>query len=91
MNRKIASRLLDALNALDEVEMFTSGLSESEFADQRGTQLIVERLIITVGEAIGRAEEIDSNIGTQIPDIRQIVGTRNRLVHGYWEVSPKTL
>jgi uncharacterized protein with HEPN domain len=54
MNRKIASRLLDAINALDEVEAFTSGLSESDFESQRGTQLIVERPLITVGESIGR-------------------------------------
>jgi uncharacterized protein with HEPN domain len=91
MNRKIASRLLDAINALDEVEAFTSGLSESDFEAQRGTQLIVERLLITVGESIGRAEEIDSEIAKRIPEIRDIVGTRNRLVHGYWEVSAKTL
>ena len=91
MKRTIAARLLDAIEALDGVERHTSGLSRTEFDASEGTQLIVERLLITVGEALSEAETANPGISDKIPNIRKIVGTRNRLVHNYWDVDPNVL
>jgi uncharacterized protein with HEPN domain len=91
MKRTIEARLLDAIQALDAVERHTSGLSRAEFDASEITQHAVERLLITVGEALSEAESTYPEIVDKIPDIRKIVGTRNRLVHNYWNVDPNVL
>ncbi len=91
MKRGIAARLLDAIEAIDEIEHHTIGLTWSEFESQRGTQLIVERLVTIIGEAISKAEDLDDGLEKKIPDIRQVVGARNQIVHGYWDIDPEIL
>lgn len=91
MKRGIAARLLDAIEALDAIEQHTVGLTWPDFEKQRGVQLIVERLVSIVGEAIAKAEDLDETLGEKIPDIRQVVGARNRIVHGYWDLDPEIL
>lgn len=91
MKRTIAARLLDAIEALDGVERHTSGLSRIEFDANEGAQFIVERLLITVGEALSEAENTNPEISEKIPEIRKVIGTRNRLVHNYWDVDPNVL
>ena len=91
MNRTIAARLLDAIEALDGVERYTSGLSRTDFDASEGTRFIVERLLINVGEALSEAENLSPEFSDKIPNIRKIIGTRNRLVHNYWAVDPNVL
>ena len=43
----------------------------------------VERQFEIVGEALGRAAAMDETLVRLIPEIPQIVGLRNRLIHGY--------
>ncbi len=43
----------------------------------------IERHLITVGEAIGRACRIDPAIEPHIDHVHAIIGLRSRLVHGY--------
>lgn len=86
MDRKTAALLHDALVALDEIQVFTVGLSREEFDQQRGTQLIVERLLITVGEALSQAASSVDDLEKLIPELWDIVGMRNRIVHGYREI-----
>lgn len=86
MNRKTAALLHDALVALDEISVFTAGLSRDEFDQQRGTQLIVERLIVTVGEALSLASRSLEGLEDLIPELSSIIGMRNRIVHGYRDI-----
>jgi uncharacterized protein with HEPN domain len=86
MDRKTAALLHDAMVASDEIAGFTAGLSREEFDQQRGTQLIVERLIITVGEALSQAHRSLENLDELIPELSDIVGMRNRIVHGYRDI-----
>jgi len=46
-------------------------------------QLAVQKLIEIVGEALRQAEESDREAVQAIPELRFVVDTRNRLVHGY--------
>ena len=69
-----------------EIATFTAGLSREDFDQQRGTQLIVERLIITVGEALAQAERSFEDLEKIIPELSDIVGMRNHLVHGYRDI-----
>ncbi len=91
MTRDIAARLRDAIGALDGITQRTSGLNRRQFDADEDLQLIVERLLITVGEALSEAENSDPELSERIPSIRSVVGTRNRIVHNYWNVDPDVL
>jgi uncharacterized protein with HEPN domain len=91
MTRGIAARLLDAIEAIDEIEQITAGLTWADFEAQRVIRLAVERLVGNIGEAIARAEELDESLSAKIPEIRQVVGARNQMVHGYWNIDPEIL
>jgi uncharacterized protein with HEPN domain len=43
----------------------------------------VERKFEIIGEALNRAQEADTSVLDVIPDLRRIVGTRNRIIHVY--------
>lgn len=49
----------------------------------RGLQLIVQKLLKIVGEALNAADRLDSTISERIPEHRRIVAMRHRIVHGY--------
>ena len=87
MKRETAKRLEDARLACGELMVYAVGRTERDLRTDRAFQLIVERLLITVGEAINQglrdAEDIDES---EIPSARNIVGLRNRIVHGYDKV-----
>lgn len=91
MQHQTAKRLHDALRACEELEHFTTGVSEETFLEDRGLQLIVHKLLEIVGEALRQASRSDDTVVTQIPDLELIVGTRNRITHGYHSVDYQVL
>jgi uncharacterized protein with HEPN domain len=55
-------------------------------ADYEGDDLLrlaTERLLITIGEALRRAAEVDPDLMDQIGRSDQIIAFRNQLVHNY--------
>lgn len=46
----------------------------------------VERQFEIVGEALGRATDLEPQLERWLPEVRRIVGLRNRLIHGYGDV-----
>lgn len=44
----------------------------------------VERNIATIGEAMNKALNIEADL--PVSDVRKIIGTRNRLIHGYDDI-----
>jgi uncharacterized protein with HEPN domain len=65
-------------------------LGSMSLQDYSGNDLLrfsVERQLITLGEALNQATRLDSNASESIADIRQIIGLRNILVHGYAEIN----
>jgi uncharacterized protein with HEPN domain len=91
MSRGITDRLLDTIDAIDKIEHYISGLTWSEFQTQRGIQLIVERLLITVGEALDKAEDLDKTLGTRIPGIGQAIATGKQILSSTSGVDPALL
>jgi len=73
----------DILRAIQEIETFCHGKTFSDFQQERGLQLIVERELEIIGEALARLRRDHPNLADQIQDIHKIVGLRNVLVHGY--------
>ncbi len=56
--------------------------SKEEFIADRIVQLALTRLVEIIGEAANRVTQETRNRHPQIP-WRQIIDTRNRLIHGY--------
>lgn len=43
----------------------------------------LERQFESIGEAFAGLQRIDASIAAQVPDLRQLIGFRNVLIHGY--------
>ncbi|WP_319507872.1 DUF86 domain-containing protein [uncultured Methanolobus sp.] len=77
--------LTDIVEAIDEIEEFTSGMDFTEFLNDRKTQKAVVKNIEIIGEA---AKNVPDEIKASYPDIpwRVIAGMRDRLAHGYFGI-----
>lgn len=84
-NRDIAEFLKDMLDAIDEIESFTSGIDFLTFQNNREKVLAVVKLLEILGEAV---KKIPNNIRSQYPNIawQAIAGMRDILVHEYWSI-----
>ena len=83
MQAEVAKRLLDAVVAARRIQAFTSGQTYADFSASELVRSAVERQFGILGEALGRAMAIDPNLELEKPQLRRIVGLRNRLIHGY--------
>lgn len=79
MKRETAKRLHDAESACAEARQFCSTSARERFIEDRPLQLAVQKLV----EALRQAEESDREAVQAIPELRAVVDTRTRLVHGY--------
>lgn len=80
-NRLFLGHMLEAIGA---IESFTSE-GRAFFMSDLKTQSAVVRQIEIIGEAVKR---LDAEVISAAPTIswRQIAGTRDRLIHGYFKV-----
>jgi uncharacterized protein with HEPN domain len=74
--------LRDMLNHANEAVELLAGGTRDEFGGSRVTQLAVTRLVEVVGEAASRVSTATRQRYPNIP-WPQIIGMRNRLIHGY--------
>ena len=75
------------LNAINEIDGFFTGYPKDFIAFQRDlrTKRAVERNLEIIGEAMNRVLNKDASI--HLSNSRKIVDTRNRIIHGYDNVS----
>ena len=82
--------LVDVLNACEEVESFFSGKKIfTNFQKDILRQRAVERNVEIMGEAINQLLKHDPTI--VLPNSKAIIGTRNRVIHAYDNVTPEFL
>jgi uncharacterized protein with HEPN domain len=81
MEPEVAKRLFDALQAGRRIQVFTDTLSFEQFAASELVRSATERQFEIIGEALGKAAEVDPSLAEQMPDLPRIVGLR--LIHGY--------
>jgi len=89
---------MDILECIEKIESFVSGFSYEEFLQDEKTKDAVVRNLEIIGEA---AKKIPQEIQKKYEEIpwAQIIGLRNRLIHGYflvdydivWEIVSKEL
>jgi uncharacterized protein with HEPN domain len=91
MDRKIAKTLLDIKNSIDEIDMFFERRPRrfDDFCEDLLLRRAIQMNISIIGEATNR-------ILKEVPDInishaRQIVNTRNYIIHGYDSLSLEML
>lgn len=83
--------LFDILNAIMEIESFFVSIPKdfSTYKNDLRTRRAVERNIEIIGEALSRIIKKESLLN--ISNSRKIVDTRNRIIHGYDNVSDEII
>ena len=84
--RHDAALLLDMLLAAREAAELASRTTLADFRQDRTLQLAVVKAVEIVGEAASRLSADTRSRHTDIP-WSDIVGMRNRLVHGYFDIN----
>jgi len=80
--------VIDILESIEKIEKYILRLSYEEFIKDSKTKDAVVRNLEIIGEA---AKVISKDVQKRYEDIQwaQIVGMRNRLIHGYFVVDYK--
>lgn len=91
MDDKVKTYLFDILSSIHEIESFFTDMPQTieAFKNDTKTRRAVERNIEIIGEAMNRVLQSQENI--LITDSRNIVNTRNRIIHGYDNVSDEII
>lgn len=84
MRRETPERLHDIIEAAEYIEQFRPA-TRAQFDIDIQAQLALTRLIEIIGEA---ANHVDIRVRDVNPEVpwRQIIGMRNRVTHGYFDV-----
>ena len=91
MDKEIQVWLFDIINSILEIESFVD-FEETNFQDYSSdvkTKRAVERNLEIIGEAVNRISKKDENL--EITDKRKIISVRNRIIHGYDQVSDELI
>jgi uncharacterized protein with HEPN domain len=87
MDSEIRTWLFDILQSIHEVESFYEGKPKifQEYSADIKTKRAVERDLEIIGEAANRIRKKDKDF--KLTNAEKIIGTRNRIIHGYDSVS----
>jgi len=87
MDNEIKTWLHDIFQAITDIESFfeNDSMHFSNYVSDLKTKRAVERELEIIGEAFNRIKKKDDNF--QFDNIYKIIGTRNRIIHGYDSVS----
>lgn len=91
MDKYIAVCLTDVKIAIEELESYFYGypMRYDVFSTDYLRRSAVERKVEIMGEAINRILKNDKDF--PLPNARDIINTRNRIIHGYDSVQPEFL
>ncbi len=87
--RDVRKLLFDVEKACGLIQKFVEGITLEAFVEDKLLQSAVERQSEILGEALKKALELDPSLADRVSDVRRIVAFRNRLIHGYADVSPQ--
>ncbi len=90
MTREIIDFIADILEAIDDLEEFTEGLTFDEFKQDKRTMYAVTRAIEIMGEAVKNVPADTRTVYPRVP-WKQIAGMRDKLIHSYFGVDLRTL
>ncbi len=87
MRRDSWSLLTEIKAAAEEIRAFIKDMNHDEYMEDFRTQKAVAFNYVIIGETLNRLEDASPELAERIPHMRQIVGFRNVLVHGYVSIS----
>jgi uncharacterized protein with HEPN domain len=87
MDNEIKTWLYDILQSIDEIDCFYENRQKifAEYLNDLKTRRAVERNLEIIGEAVSRILKKDDSF--YLENSRKIIGTRNRIIHGYDSIS----
>lgn len=87
MDNEIKTWLYDILQAITEIESYFENKPKKfdDYTNDIKTKRAIERDIEIIGEAVNRILKKDT--GLEIENAQKIIGTRNRIAHGYDKIS----
>lgn len=90
-NEEVLKYLQDVLDAINDMQSCFIGFPNRYdlFENDLMRKCVVERKVEIMGEAINRIRKIDRSI--EIPNAKDIIDTRNRIIHSYDNVTPEFL
>jgi len=91
MDEEIKAWLYDILQSINEIEdYFTDQPKQFEaYTKDIKTKRAVERNLEIIGEAANRIVKANPNF--TLTNVKQIIGTRNRIIHGYDTISDELI
>ena len=83
MKNEAKKRLRDIADSCAAAGRFAAGKNFSDYLADDMLRAAVERKLGIIGEAFAKLEEADPALTENFPELRKIIGMRNRIVHGY--------
>jgi len=71
------------LEACRAVGRFAQGKNFAAYQSDEMLRAAVERKLEVIGEAFAKLADAAPDLAEKFPDLRRIVGLRNRIIHGY--------
>jgi uncharacterized protein with HEPN domain len=87
MDNDIKTWLYDILQSINEIDSYYDNKPRifDEYVSDIKTKRAIERDLEIVGEAVNRILKKDNNF--KLDNAEKIIGTRNRIIHGYDKIS----
>jgi len=87
MDNEIKTWLFDILQSITEIDSYYENKPKRfyDYISDTKTKRAIERNLEIIGEAVNRIRKKDKNF--KLDNAEKIVGTRNRIIHGYDKVS----
>lgn len=90
MDFRIQTWLLDILQCIEEINLFLGDTRDFiAYKNDKKTKKAVERNLEIIGEAVTRILKLDPNF--QLNNAKNIIGTRNRIIHSYDNISDEVI
>ena len=88
----VRQSVMDALDACQKIQEITQGLTFETYQQNFRDRLAVERLFEILGEAFNRVDDADPSFRDKcLPEMGDVIGMRNRVIHGYDAVSDEII
>lgn len=91
MQRDPRAWLWDVCEAAQAIHSFVVGYNADSYAKTALVHSAVERKFEIIGEALNQLSKASPELAARVPHLRQIVGFRNQLIHGYALVDHETV
>jgi uncharacterized protein with HEPN domain len=87
MDNEIKTWLYDILQSINEIDSYYENKPRifEEYVSDIKTKRAIERDLEIIGEAANRILKKDKNF--KLDNVEKIIGTRNRIIHGYDKIS----